>query len=255
MGLRVYEWNSAPVLGANGEYQGFQSTGRDITEQKENETRITELLKERDLLLHEIHHRVKNDLNFVYSLLSLQSDSTESKKARRALTEAGDRIRVIMRVYDLLIHRASKGTVSIKAVDRVVSKYGNLRRRHVNGTCLHVDRRSRRIGPTVYRSRYHRQRTRHERDEIRFTGQDSSTATDTSQGRIGVEIEETNESSTLSICIRDDGTGFPPEIVEGDHRGFGLTVVDSLVSQYNGRLTLQNDGGAVVEASISLESR
>lgn len=252
-GPRVYEWNSAPIIDAGGTYRGFQSTGRDITEQKENETRITELLKERDLLLHEIHHRVKNDLNFVYSLLSLQSDRAESKKARRALTEAGDRIRVIMRVYDLLIHRASKGSVSLKPL--IESLVGTVTSGNafpsvrVSTSIIDRDvsvRQSIALGIIVnelvtnaMKYAYSEKKFSHVRDAV---------------GHIAVAIDESKESSELAIHIRDDGRGFPREIVEGSQRGFGLTVVDSLVSQYSGTLTLKNDDGAVVCASISLES-
>ena len=120
-GWRTYQWNSTPVIGPEGEYLGFQSTGRDITAQKTAEDRIRGLLEERELLLREVHHRVKNDLNFVYSLLSLQASQTPHAAAQQALSEAGDRVLVLTDIYATLTARDTATAVSLRPLIETIT--------------------------------------------------------------------------------------------------------------------------------------
>ncbi|MFW5828228.1 MAG: PAS domain S-box protein, partial [Alkalispirochaeta sp.] len=73
----------------------------DITRRVQAEERVKALLEEKELLLREVHHRIKNDLSLVYSLLSTQAQ-TVGKEAAAALQEAGSRVGVMARVYDRL---------------------------------------------------------------------------------------------------------------------------------------------------------
>jgi two-component sensor histidine kinase len=69
-----------PRLDNNGEINGLIHVVRDITERKEMEKKIKASLKEKEVLLSEIHHRVGNSLQVIYGLLNIQSDFIEDKK-------------------------------------------------------------------------------------------------------------------------------------------------------------------------------
>jgi PAS domain S-box-containing protein len=74
----------------------------DISDRKQKEERIHAALKEKDLLLGEIHHRVKNNLQVVYSLLDLQSDLVNDDKILSILRESQNRIKSMALIHQTL---------------------------------------------------------------------------------------------------------------------------------------------------------
>lgn len=74
----------------------------DIDDRKRQEARVAELLADREALLREVHHRVKNNLTVAMSLLSLQSVSSSGKDATAILDDARNRLQSMMQLYDLL---------------------------------------------------------------------------------------------------------------------------------------------------------
>ncbi|MBU2547283.1 MAG: PAS domain S-box protein [Proteobacteria bacterium] len=74
----------------------------EITEQKEAEERIRAALREKDVLLKEVHHRVKNNMQVISSLLSLQAYKESSEEALKALRESRDRVAAMAMVHEAL---------------------------------------------------------------------------------------------------------------------------------------------------------
>jgi len=77
---------------------------RDITERKRMENQIRKSLTEKEALLHEVHHRVNNNLQIISSLLSMQIRSVSDETVKRYLTENKSRIYAIALVYEILSH-------------------------------------------------------------------------------------------------------------------------------------------------------
>lgn len=74
----------------------------DITGLRASEQRIQQLLEEKNLLLREVHHRIKNNMSVIASLLSLQSDTVQEASAKTALREARNRVQSMSILYDKL---------------------------------------------------------------------------------------------------------------------------------------------------------
>lgn len=94
-----------------------------ITERKRAEAQIRASLREKEVLLREIHHRVKNNLAIVSSLLSLQSDSIESETARTAFQVSRQRIQAMSRVHEHLYRSSDLAQVDMAEYVRGLVAY------------------------------------------------------------------------------------------------------------------------------------
>ncbi len=86
----------------------------DISERKQREARLQAALDEKDLLLGEIHHRVKNNLQVICSLLALQSAKIEDKTALHLLNESQIRIRSMSLIHQMLYESKDFGRVDFR---------------------------------------------------------------------------------------------------------------------------------------------
>jgi len=98
---RLISWNNS-LLTDHGEFKIILSIGEDITDRRQAEDEIRLLLREKELLLKEAHHRVKNNMGVVKSLLSLQAQRAGSPEARMVLQEAAGRVQSMAVLYDRL---------------------------------------------------------------------------------------------------------------------------------------------------------
>lgn len=102
-GNEKYIWVTAsPNHDANGNIVSTFGIFFDITDRKIAEEKIQDLLKEKEILLREVHHRIKNNMATIESLLHLHSTGSDSKEVKTSLQEAGGRIRSMQMLYDKL---------------------------------------------------------------------------------------------------------------------------------------------------------
>ncbi len=109
-------WDSRGTMLFNdaGEPEKILVIGRDITRYKQSEERITSLLREKDLLLKETHHRIKNHMSVIAGYLRYQAESRVSEEHRRILREAASRAQGLMILYDRLYRTHERGSLSIR---------------------------------------------------------------------------------------------------------------------------------------------
>lgn len=97
-----YQTMICPFVNLEGDVQGIIGTSIDIDDRKEAEAELRRSLDEKSVLVAEIHHRVKNNLQVIDSLLNLQAMRIEDTAARTALTNSGNRIRAMALVHEKL---------------------------------------------------------------------------------------------------------------------------------------------------------
>ena len=107
-----------PILNEDATVWVMIGVQRDITRQteleqevREMQTEVERLLSQQETLLHEVYHRVKNDLMLVHSLLDLHSSRVDSSEAREGLQEAAQRARAISQLYSLLQEQSTRHSV------------------------------------------------------------------------------------------------------------------------------------------------
>ena len=117
-------FSASVMLDPEGSIQGIICVAVDITERKRSESRMQDSLREKEVLLKEVHHRVKNNLQVVISLLSLQSQYVKDQNAIQMLQECQDRVNSIAIIHEKIYH--SKDLSKIKLKEYVEDLANNL---------------------------------------------------------------------------------------------------------------------------------
>lgn len=91
-----------PVIDENDAITNFIAIKDDITKEKQVNEKLAQSLLEKEIMLKEIHHRVKNNLQIVISLLNLQSSSVDDVKLKNQLLISQNRVRSMAIIHQLL---------------------------------------------------------------------------------------------------------------------------------------------------------
>jgi two-component sensor histidine kinase len=203
------------------------------------ESELRESLAQKEVLVREIHHRVKNNLQLVMSLLNLHARRIRDPRAEIEFTEALSRINALATLHRRLYESENLQEVDLRwFLDDLCAE---LRRGGLAGPRdidLTVHAPSEVIGPdiavplgllvteTITNAYKHA-----------FQGAE--------RGLIDVRIER-DSPATLILTVRDNGTGFDPEGAEQDQGGLGRSLIDAFVRQLHGELTISSDAGTEV---------
>lgn len=102
------------VSGHERDWSSVLVSFTDVTAEVKAEARLEALLREKEMLMRELEHRVKNNLSIVSSLLGMEATQSRDDKAMEILLEAQLRIQSISLIYDLLAHASSASTINCK---------------------------------------------------------------------------------------------------------------------------------------------
>src|SRR4051794_2628927 len=95
-------WVTTPMYDSDNQLRGFAKVLRDETEKKNTEDRLQASLQEKEVLLREIHHRVKNNLAVIASLLSLQASQVSDESVQQMFDQLQDRVRAIASLHEAI---------------------------------------------------------------------------------------------------------------------------------------------------------
>ena len=221
---------------------------QDITERKKVENEILRLLDERDLLLTEVHHRIKNDMNIICSMLMIQIDSCDNPVIRNVLMETEVRINVMFNIYNELYMGKEFNFISLKTyITNLISNIKYIYSDQCN-TVMNIDiddiTISRKISFPVGMIVNELITNSYKYAFVDRISYDNS---------IGV-IMHKNGNGDFFISISDNGKGFPDRILRNELPGFGLKLINMLSRQINGKTKLYNDNGAKFELFIKAEN-
>ncbi len=210
----------------------FTSAIRDITERRK--------AREKDVLLREIHHRVKNNLQVVTSLLKLHAEQVQAPEAREAFEDAQLRVRAIALLHESLHDARESGPVDLDSYAR--SLVASITR--LEGAPARVEVRADGVRLSLDQALPCGLILNELVTNALKHGFDDAPA-DAAPRHVSVRAERAG--AEVSLEVRDNGRGFPEKLREGS---LGLHLVRTLVRQLDGALSLRSDGGAVVRVTF-----
>jgi PAS domain S-box-containing protein len=213
----------------------------DISERKRSEARLRTLLADKDTLLREVHHRVKNNLQVVSSLLDLQSGSQASPALRLLLGESRNRIRCMALIHDQLCRTVTSGQVDMRLylhelTHALAWSRGEASRIAielvVNELALGLDQAVA-VGLIV--------------NELVSNALEHAFQ-DAGSGQILIRLQYPPEIGRCLLEVRDDGSGFQP--TARPESSLGLTLVEALVRQLDGTFEISGSAGTTIRVTF-----
>jgi PAS domain S-box-containing protein len=221
----------------------IQAVVRDITDRKRDEDGIKASLAEKEVLLKEIHHRVKNNLQVISSLLKLQSRYIQDSRVSEMLKESQNRVRSMALVHEQLYQ--SKDLSNIDFAEYIQNLAHNLFQAyeiHAQGIKLETNMAqcSLNIDTAVPCGLIINELVTNAL-KYAFTGQ--------IKGKINIDF--TLENRVCVLTVSDSGIGFPQDLDYRKARTLGLRLVGSLVKQIRGKIELLETAGTTFKITFS----
>lgn len=111
---RDIAWHNSLIRSSSGKIYGTISSGEDITERRIAEAKLFDALKEREILLKELHHRTKNNMQIISAMLNLQSSKYDDQRLSEAFDEAVSRIETMSLVHEKLYSSENISRITLK---------------------------------------------------------------------------------------------------------------------------------------------
>ncbi|MBN2246022.1 MAG: PAS domain-containing protein, partial [Candidatus Aminicenantes bacterium] len=239
----IVEINVIPLI-KEKKTNGAHGVIRDVTERMLFEEKLKASIKEKEVMLQEIHHRVKNNLQIISSLLRLQSSHIQDESLKHIFNVSQDRIQSMALIHQMLYQSKNLNSVDLsdyirKMISRLSSIYLNKNKninfdvdiKNVNLSINQAIPCGLIINELVSNSLKH-------------------AFNPNQKGRIYVGISNTGKGN-IQISVKDTGRGLPENFHIEITNSLGLTLVCDLIKQLRGTLTLKRDEGTEFEIIFS----
>jgi len=207
----------------------------DVTDRKKAELKVESLLREKAILLKESHHRIKNNMGMVESLLRVQALQEMEGASRRALETAAGRVHSMMVLYDKLYQSEHQHELNISAfleplVQEIVVMFDH---RPAISTEIKIDDfavQAPLLSPLAIIV-----------NEL-LTNSIKYAFKDVPDPRISLSVSKTG--TTVVLKYSDNGPGLPDSRAADKRSGFGMQLIELLVDQINGSIDIKRNGEA-----------
>ncbi len=241
-----YKWLEWRATAAD-ENEVIYAAATDITERKAAEGQIKRSLREKDVLMHEIYHRVKNNLQVASSLLSMQARTTRNKEAIDVLSKSQSRINTMALIHTQLYESGDLSELNMKEFVGTLSEE-LFRSYPVNDTriarIVNVTDRKFPASVGVYVGLII--------NELLGNALQHAFG-ERKEGKIEVSLTA-SDSGRVNLRVSDDGVGLPPGFDINESKTLGLRLVKILAEdQLQGTLEVTSDGGATFKMEFDLK--
>ncbi|MEO5644650.1 MAG: PAS domain S-box protein [Bacteroidia bacterium] len=224
-----------PIFDENDRVVEISCIANDITDKKMVDEQIRLSLKEKEVLLKEVHHRVKNNLQVISSILNLQSSYVKDKRVLEILLESQNRIKSMAFVHESLYQTKDFSNISFREYVENISR--NLVHSYAATDSppllnLDLDDIQLNLDTAIPCGLIINELLTNSLKYAFPVGK---------QGKIDIVIRE--NAGNITIDISDSGKGLPKEIDFRNTESLGLQLVVSLVEQINGKIKLDTKKG------------
>ncbi len=224
-----------------GRITGYLGTVNDITERKHSEDRIKSSLFEKEVLLKEIHHRVKNNMQIISSLLSLQSSAIHDDRDADLFRESQGRIRSMALVHEKLYRTPDLAHVEMRSyilslADQLMRSYGSdvVVDVETDGIVLGVDIA---IPCGLILNELVVNALKHAFPDGR-------------KGRVRIVLSQQGDDS-CRLVVQDNGVGLPSDVDPSTTGSLGLGLVQALTEQLQGTVEINRTEGTTFTVCFS----
>lgn len=233
------------INGKERAVEGYVFVASDISSEKKAQRKITESLREKEVLLAEIHHRVKNNLAVISGLLQMQMWESENENAKSALQQSHLRVQSIALVHEKLYQSESLSYIQFdRYLEDLLHTIADIYiggesdidiKSNLKALTLNINQAipcALLINELVINA-----------FKYAFENID--------EGTINIEVRK--DQQQVLVKVSDNGHGFAESDDLDNSQSLGLELVDTLVEQLNGELKLYNREGAHIEFRFTPE--
>ena len=227
------------ILDERGNPLEILGVARDITERKRIEKQIKTSLKEKEILLREIHHRVKNNLTVISSLLSMQANIVPDQVAHLALQESQSRVNAMALIHETLYQSESLASVNLDRyvkdlMGNIITTFDGITGR-IN---FEIEMRDIKleINQAIPCGLIINELVTNALKHAFANGQNGMV-------RITAKYTEENE---VELNVNDNGSGFSEGLDLKKSKSLGLRLISLMVDQLHGTLDIRNRPGAEI---------
>ncbi|MCC5839157.1 MAG: PAS domain S-box protein [Opitutales bacterium] len=235
---RTVETQLFPLFDPGGELFAVGGIARDVTDQRAMMAALQSTLEEREVLLREIHHRVKNNLQVISSLLNIQARHLPEGRLREPFEECRRRVASMSLIHDQLYRRRDIGRIDfgsyLEELIRLQRTAFGLSGERLE-VSVRVDVPPLEIGLAVSCGLIVNELLSNACKHAFPVGR---------SGRIQISLDRTETEQVWTLSVEDDGIGHDSKVGSGD--GLGLELVTALTRQLNGALAIETTGGCRV---------
>lgn len=241
----VGEVRVVPVLDAAGDVRQLLWISKDITARKKSDEALRSSLREKETLLREIHHRVKNNLQVIAGLLHFQAKTARTAEDVESFAKLRQRIFAMTLLHEQLYRSDDLTSVSLGdyLTDLVTEFMRSLTPR--DGVRVEVTAESVRL-PIEFAMPTGMIVSELVTNAMKYAFPDARTGC--------VRVAAAAADDTIVVTVDDDGVGFPEHFDMERATSFGWELVRTLVMQLDGEVAVRNDRGAHVRVTFPFVS-
>ena len=241
----VTRWSisGVPVFDGKGIFRGYRGAAVDITERQRAEDKIKASLAEKEVLLQEIHHRVKNNLQVITSMLSLQAGTETDNHAIEALKESQRQVGVMARIHETL--HQSDDLASVNARDYLNTLVEDTKAssgQNAQGISFHLE------ADDIIFDADHAVPCGQIISEL-LSNSLKHAFPDGQSGNVEVSLHR-RDGGKIELTVADDGTGLAEGFDLQRAETLGMRLVHALAMKLRGDIEVDGSGGTRVQITF-----